>query len=196
MKKLFLALTLLIPASTYLFLTAAYANTDCVYTELLRMITGNNIDGIKAYAKQGCDLKPADKFSVSSLELAVILNREDALDALIAADAELVKQHGPNALVSACSHEQKNKTAIELLLKKGVDINALSTHHFSCLYNAAVVADHEFFNYLIQLGADPARKVIPDAIYGTEKQISVADFIRQRAEAFNALQKSLPAQKL
>lgn len=173
----------------------ALAQNECIYTDLLRLITSNNIDGIKAYAKQGCDLKPADKFSISSLELAVILNREEAVDALIAADAELVKLHGPNALVSACSHEQKNKAAIELLIKKGVDINALSTHHFSCLYNAAVVADHEFFNYLIGLGADPARPVIPDAIYGTEKQISVADFIRQRAEAFTKLQNSLATQK-
>lgn len=188
MKKLTLVLILLMPIS-------AIAQNQCTYTELLRMITSNNIEGIKTYAKQGCDLKPADKFSISSLELAVILNREQAVDALIAADAELVKLHGPNALVSACSHEQKNKAAIELLIKKGVDINALSTHHFSCLYNAAVVPDIEFFNYLIGLGADPARPIIPDAIYGAEKQISVADFISQRADAFIALKNTLPTQK-
>jgi ankyrin repeat protein len=163
------------------------ATAQCDYADLISAIQTNNLPAVTQYIAQQCDVKPPTPTALSALNLALILDNTDIFKALVKADKALITQHGVNALAAACNINVKNKAAIELLIDAGVDINTMSANGFSCLYNAAVVPDIEFFNYLISKGARPSAKVVPDPIYKIDHLISVKDFIQLRLEAYKTL---------
>ena len=174
---------------------STYAAAQCQYSELINAIQTHNLPFVTQYIENKCDVKPPTKSALSSLDLALILNNTEIFKALVAADATLVAAHGANALAAACNVNVKNKEAIELLVKAGVDINTMSANGFSCLYNAAVVPDIQFFNYLLAQGANPNAKVVPDPIYKIDHLISVKDFIQRRLESYQELTTTIEKQR-
>ena len=169
------------------------SHAQCLYNNLINAIKTGDSASVNTYIKNGCSLNSPTATAVSTLELALLLNQQDIFTQLVKADKTLVKQHGSNALAAACNINTQNKPAIELLISEGVNINALSSHGYSCLYNAAVVPDAAFFDYLIGLGANPKASVIPDPTYKIERLISVEDFIKLRAAAFNDMNQKIQA---
>lgn len=159
----------------------------CQYAELINFIKTGNSEGVASYLSKDCSANAPSPTSISALELSLILNKTDIFRQLVKADENLVKTHGVNALAAACNINVKNKVAIEMLAAKGVDINTMSANGFSCLYNAAVVPDIDFFNYLLSIGANPRAKVVPDPIYEIDHLISVEDFIKRRTEDYQTL---------
>ena len=171
--------------------SSMHATAQCQYSDLIQAIQTHNLPKVTQYITQKCDVKPPTASALSSLELALLLKDNEIFKALLAADKELVAQHGVNTLTAACNINVKNKIAIELLVEAGVNINTMSSNGFSCLYNAAVVPDIEFFNYLLTKGANPNAKVVPDPIYNIDRLISVKDFSQLRLDAYQALVKTL-----
>ncbi|BCD99629.1 ankyrin repeat domain-containing protein [Marinagarivorans cellulosilyticus] len=175
---------------------SSYAAAQCQYSELISAIQAHDLPFVTQYIEKKCDVKPPTESALSSLDLALILNNTEIFKALVAADATLVASHGANALAAACNVNVKNKEAIELLVKAGVNINTMSANGFSCLYNAAVVPDIHFFNYLLTLGANPNAKVVPDPVYKIDHLISVKDFIQRRLESYQDLTIAIEKQKV
>lgn len=159
----------------------------CDPGDLINAVKLDSLELAQAYKAQGCALAPTDNRQVSALELAVLLQRESVFEWLVE-DQALVSGFGAEALVTACDSRQQNKKAIELLLSKGVSIDALSKHHYNCLYRAAELPDVPFFNYLIGLGANPERKIVPAPEFHLEQSISVKAFVLQRLADYQALQ--------
>ena len=170
--------------------SSSYATAQCQYSDLINAIQTHNLPKVTQYITQKCDVKPPTASALSALELALILKNTEIFKALLDADKELVTQHGVNALTAACNINVKNKVAIELLIEAGVNINTMSANGFSCLYNAAVVPDIDFFNYLLKKGANPNAKVVPDPTYKIDYLISVKDFAQLRLESYQALVKT------
>lgn len=167
---------------------AADVTWACNPGDLMNAVKLGDLAKAKAYKAEGCSLAPSDTRQVSALELAILLQRGEVFNWL-AEDNALVAAFGAEALVAACDTHIQNKSAIELLVSKGVDINALSTHHYNCLYRAAELPDMAFFEYLLGLGANPKRKIVPAPEYQLEQSISVQDFVLQRLADYQALQK-------
>ncbi|HEY7772882.1 MAG TPA: ankyrin repeat domain-containing protein [Marinagarivorans sp.] len=175
----------------FLFAASAASQADCEYAELISAIKAGNAEGVASYLSQDCSASAPSPTSISALELSLILNKTGIFKQLVKADESLVETHGVNALAAACNINVKNKEAIEMLTAKGVDINTMSANGFSCLYNAAVVPDLEFFNYLITLGANPNAQIVPDPMYKIDHLISVKAFIKRRAEAYQQLDQAV-----
>lgn len=172
--------------SVVVFFIANHA-LACSPSELLNAVKLGDLEKAKAYKAEGCPLAPSDNRQVSALELAILLQRSDVFEWL-ASDKALVQNFGAEALVAACDTHLQNKAAIELLISKGVSIDAISTHHYNCLYRAAELPDLAFFEYLLGLGANPERKIVPAPEYQLEQSISVKEFILQRSADYQALQ--------
>jgi ankyrin repeat protein len=171
------------------FSTMSFA--DCQYDDFIRLIQLGNNEGVKQYIDAGCDVKASTPSAISALELSLILNRIEIFNQLVNADKKLIELDGVDTLVAACNINIKNKPVIELLVAQGVNINARSINGFSCLYNAAVTPDPDFFNYLLTLGADPEAKVVPDPSYQINRLISVKDFISTRSAAYGQLERAI-----
>ena len=125
-------------------------------TVIYDAVAENNLNMINALKLNGCDINVYDKTGISPLMYATEqTNRQMAMCELIRLGANVNYQPPTtykNALMHAILHD--NRSAMDILIKNGIDINAKDKFGRNALMYCAKIGNREGIRVLISRGAD------------------------------------------
>jgi len=132
-------------------------------TALHLAVYNNDLDLVKALIKNGADVNTVNKYGSSPMSEAATLGDYDIMKALLDAGADVNSANEYNQTALMIVVRSNNVDTAKLLIDRGADVNAVETWQGqNAVIFAAAQSQPEMLNLLLDAGADPNSRTIPN----------------------------------